>query len=339
MATDPALLAQYTSGQISYTQYSAAVKAQEQAAKTAYTISMLQNMQGVSSTLIASEIALQQASLARAQQQAARDAAARQQQAAANTALQAQQAAVDAARRNKDAAAAAAAAAELRRQQIAAADARAAATRAEQARRQAEEQRTSQLIEEARQKMIAETGRVVAPEQEGAVIAAAMAKATAETDLAMGNYNGVSVYLANQPGPTYIPDAAMRNPQPPPDSPQKTPVYYPTPDSPQKTPVYYPSLPTPPTDYVPVSATAVYNPSAYTPTVATDLPPAPPSWYESSNSGYAPVTSQPQTEPAANPYLYMTDQQKAAQDLGKKVGLSLLVGALGLLLAGVWIQT
>jgi len=326
MATDPALLAQYTSGQISYTQYSAAVKAQDQAAKTAYTISMLQNMQGYSPTLIASEIALQQASLARAQQQAARDAAARQQQAAANTALQAQQAAVDAARRNKDAAAAAAAAAELRRQQIAAADARAAATRAEQSRRQAEEQRTSQLIEEARQKMIAETGRVVAPEQEGAVIAAAMAKATAETDLAMGNYNGVSVYLANQPGPTYTPDAAMRNPQPPPDSPQKTPVYY-------------PSLPTPPTDYVPVSATAVYNPSAYTPTVATDLPPAQPSWYESSNSGYAPVTSQPQTEPAANPYLYMTDQQKAAQDLGKKVGLSLLVGALGLLLAGVWIQT
>jgi len=329
LPTQPDLIAKLTSGQITNAQYNAEIKAREQAAKTAYTINLLKQTQGVSPTLIASEVALQKASLARQQQQAARAAEARRQAAARAAALRTQQAKADAARRAKDTAAAARAQAELRRQQQAAADARAAAVRAEQARRHAEEQRVSQLAEAARQKMIAETGRVLAPEQEGRVVAEAMAKATAEQDIAAGNYNGVSLYLADLPEPEYKPIEEVEDP-----------VYYPSlPKPPQIPPVYYPSLPKPPPEQIPVTDTAVTNPVAHTPTVASDLGEPSDAWNDAADTSPAPVVGQEQRKPPQNPYLYMTEQQKATKQLGEHVGISLLIGGISLLLTGVWIQT
>jgi len=328
--TDLALLAQFTSGQITNAEYNAEMQARNQAAKTAYTIAMLQNTQGVSPTLIASEVALQRASLQRAQQQAAREAEAQRQAATNAAALRAQQAKVDAARRAKDSAAAARAQVELRRQQQAAADARAAAVRAEQARRHAEEQRVSQLAEAARQKMIAETGRVVAAEQQGRIVAEAMAIASAEQEIAAGNSNDASLYFANTPDPTYLPIEEVETGIPyvgaaPVDRGRGTVIFSPP--------------PVPPVDYVPVSNTAVINPAAQTPTVAGDLGSPSDAWNDSVDTAYAPVVGQAQALPGQNPSLYMTDQQKASQDLGKHVGISLLIGGLGLLLTGVWIQT
>lgn len=322
MATDPALLSQYQGGQITYAQYQAAMQSQAQAQKTAAAIAALQQATTVSPTLIASEIALQKANLAKQQQQAARAAAERQRQAKAAAQLKAQQAAVDAARRAKDAKAAAEAAAALRQQQLSAADARASAAKAEQARRHAEEQRTAELVEQARQQMIAETGRVVNPEQEGMIIAQAMQKATGEADLAAGNYSGVSVHLADLPEPTYIiPGAAMRKPQPPGGS--------------QKEPVYYPSLPTPPPETVIATDTARTEPGAYTPSESEGLS-SPPSaaWEES----YNPVQAPNLPEPGMNPYLYGGQEQKTP---GSPLlnPATLLISGLILLTTGIWIGT
>lgn len=331
MATDQALLAQYTSGQITHAAYLAAVQAQQQAAHTAAAIAALKRAKTVSPTLIASEIALQRAALARAQQQAARAAETRRQEAARNAALKAQQAKVDAARRAHDAAAAAAAQAALRKQQQAAADAKAAAVRAEQARRHAEEQRVSQIAEAARQKMIADTGRVLAPEQEGRVVAEAMTKATAEQDVAAGNYGGVSVYEATKAEPVYQPIEEVDTGIPYVGAVQV---------DRGRGHVIVGSSP-PPADAVPVSDTAVQNDNAVTPTAADDLGTPSDAWNDAADTSYAPVVGASQNKPpsAQNPYLYMTDQQKNAQKLGQHVGMSLLIGGIGLLLTGVWIQT
>jgi len=200
----------------------------------------------------------------------------------------------------------------------------------EQARRHAEEQRVAQIAEAARQKMIAETGRVVAPEQEGRVVAEAMAKATAEQDIAAGNYNGVSVYLAyDKTEPVYKPIEDVETGIPymgsaPVDRGRGTVIVGSRPST---------------VDQVPVTDTAVTNPVAHTPTEASDLGEPSDAWNDAADTSYAPVVGQEQAKPPQNPYLYMTEQQKAAQDLGKHVGVSLLIGGIGLLLTGVWIQT
>ena len=356
VATDPALLARYTSGKISYADYREEMARRQQTSESAHAVAALEAAKGVSPTLTASEVALQRENLIASQERAARATAQRRQKEAETAALRQAQAQADADRRARDAAAArartgaaraAAAVADKAAQRRLAAQRAAIATqqttrlRTEQARQRAEQQRVSELAEAARQKMIAEQGRVIAPEQEGRVIAEASAQARAE-----------QAYLAGEivePPEMYAPVYELYEQlpggyEPPAGAAQYTPSY-----TPSEVPVYTPQLlPTSPIKYSPPYEPPVYTPWAlpmppevhippylppapYPPDLPPFVPPTAPPFYE------WPETVQPSVQIGIPPYI-------VGGPGGKQTGLSavagpLLIGAVVFLLTGYWLAT
>jgi len=151
VATDPGLLADYQAGRITYADYQAAMQSQQRASELAAKERALQGATGVDPQLIASEIALARAGAA----QAAREA---EQRRAAERAAQRARDAAERARIQQEA----------------------------EARIRRERERANELAEQALRERRAETGRVRAPEEEGAIIAAAIEYAQAESDYAAG---------------------------------------------------------------------------------------------------------------------------------------------------------
>lgn len=152
VATDPQLVAQVESGQMSAAEYAAIMAERQRASDLAAKEQALRAATGADPALIASEIALARAAAA----QAAREAAAREQ-----------------ARRAAEAARSAQERADIQRQT--------------EARIRAERERAAQLAEQAKAQRRAETGRVRAPEEEGAIVAAAIEYAQAEAEYEAGN--------------------------------------------------------------------------------------------------------------------------------------------------------
>ena len=324
--TDPALLAQYTSGKISYADYREEMARRQQQSESAHAIAALQAAKGVSPTLVASEVALQHENLIRQQEQAARATAQRRQKEAETAALRQAQAKADADRRARDAAAAqartgaaraAAAAADraaqqrLAAQRAATAQQQTARLQAEQARQRAEQQRVSELIEAARQQMIAEQGRVIAAEQEGRVIAEASAQARAEQAYLAGE-------IAKPPEmyvPIYEPNEELPAGYKPPAAPAAR--YTPTYAAPEA-PVYTPRLPTmPPAGYVPPTSYEPYHP-----------PPGTPS------GGWTEMV-QPSLPLDVAPYI--VGEPAGKQGAVSAAAVPLLIGAVVFLLTGYWL--
>jgi len=330
--TDPALLAAYKAGEIDYATFQARVAEAQRKADLAAKQKALEAATNVSPTLVASELALARQSYLNLQAEARRREAERKQRQQEAAELKRRQREIDAARAKKRKTAAELAA---RQKALEAEKARKAQEQYERELMQQklvreQEARTNELLEQARQAMISETGRVVAAEQYGTVAAGALQQARLERAAKTGETITVDIGGEYK---TIPPEEAIAfavatgsqvayTSEPPAPPPSKQPEW-PGGELVGIGPVVTaPPPPAPaPAEHVVVSTEATTdNDGAYTPSSSDELGEPPAAWTENVNPGLSRVVKPPAKE-GGGPYIVAPGTENPlAQVLGVWIG-------------------